>query len=142
MNILILDGQGGGVGRALVEGVRQALPDAHIVAVGANAMATAAMLRAGADAAATGENPVIVCAKDADVIAGPIGIVLKDAMLGEITGAMAAAVAESPAQRVLVASAKCSTTVAGTRGQSLQALIESAVNAIAEIAEQQSSGKQ
>ena len=105
-------------------------------------MATAAMLRAGADAAATGENPVIVCAKDADVIAGPIGIVLKDAMLGEITGAMAAAVAESPAQRVLVPSAKCSTTVAGTRGQSLQALIESAVNAIAEIAEQQSTGKQ
>ena len=142
MNILILDGQGGGVGRALVEGVRQALPDAHIVAIGANAMATAAMLRAGADAAATGETPVIVCAKDADVIAGPIGIVLKDAMLGEITGAMAAAVAESPAQRVLVPSAKCSTTVAGTRGQSLQALIESAVNAIAEIAEQQSSGKQ
>ena len=99
MNIMILDGQGGGVGKALVEGIRRAMPDARIIAVGANAIATAAMLRAGADAGATGENPAVVCARKADVIAGPIGILLKDAMLGEITGAMAAAVAESPAHR-------------------------------------------
>ena len=93
MKILVIDGQGGGVGRALVEKLRARMPDGEILAVGANAIATSAMLKAGATAAATGENAVCVCARDADVIAGPIGIVLKDAMMGEITGAMAAAVA-------------------------------------------------
>ena len=130
MNIMILDGQGGGVGKALVEGIRRAMPDARIIAVGANAIATAAMLRAGADAGATGENPAVVCARKADVIAGPIGILLKDAMLGEITGAMAAAVAESPAHRVLVPSSKCATTVAGTGNRPLQEYIDDAVSAI------------
>lgn len=134
MKILIIDGQGGGIGKALVERLRARLPEAELLAVGANAIATSAMLRAGANAAATGENAVIVCARDADIIAGPIGIVLKDAMMGEITAAMAAAVASSPAQRVLIPVLRCSTYVAGTQGVPLQKLLEDAVEQVAALA--------
>ena len=133
MKILVIDGQGGGIGRALVERLRTRLPEAEVLAVGTNAIATSAMLKAGASAAATGENAVRVCAKTADVIAGPIGIVLKDAMMGEITGAMAAAVAESPAKRVLVPVQRCDTRVAGADGAPLQALLDDAVRQIAEL---------
>ena len=125
--------RGNGIGRALVERLRARLPEAEVLAVGANAIATSAMLKAGASAAATGENAVRVCAKTADVIAGPIGIVLKDAMMGEITGAMAAAVAESPAKRVLVPVQRCDTRIAGADGAPLQALLDDAVRQIAEL---------
>lgn len=134
MKILVIDGQGGGIGRALIEKLRAAMPQQEILAVGANAIATAAMLKAGASAAATGENAVQVCARDADVIAGPIGIVLKDAMMGEITAAMAAAVGSSHAQRVLVPVLRCSTYVAGMEGMALQRLLDDAVGQIVKLA--------
>ena len=91
MKIVILDAQGGGMGRQLVEGLKKALPNQPLIAVGTNALATAAMLRAGADQVATGENSVVVCAGMADLILCPIGMVLCDAMLGEVTANMALA---------------------------------------------------
>ena len=89
MEILVIDGQGGGMGKALIERMRLRLPDVRIVAAGTNAMATAAMLKAGAHIGATGENAICVNAAKADIIIGPIGIVLADSMFGELTPAMA-----------------------------------------------------
>ena len=102
MNILVIDGQGGGIGRQIVQSVRAKMPDISITAVGTNSIAAAAMLKAGADRAATGENSVVVCCRDADVIIGPVAIVIADSLLGEITPVMAAAVARSEAKRILV----------------------------------------
>ena len=85
MEILVIDGQGGGLGRQLVAAVKKAVPQAVVTAIGTNSAATSAMLKAGADRAATGENAVVVGCRRADVILGPIGIVMADALLGEIT---------------------------------------------------------
>ena len=134
MNILVIDAQGGGMGRQLVSTLKQAVPEAAVIAVGTNSAATSAMLKAGADRAATGENAVVVNARRADVITGPIGIVVADALLGEITPAMAAAVGSSGAVRVLVPVSHCATVVAGVPDLPLSALIQSAVERIAAIA--------
>ena len=112
MRVLIIDGQGGGLGRQLVSAVKEQCPNAEILAVGTNSMATSAMLRAGAAQAATGENAVVVCCRRADVILGPIGIVIADAMLGEITPAMAVAVGQSAAKRLLIPVNQCDNIIA------------------------------
>lgn len=113
MRVMIVDGQGGGMGKALVEHLKQLCPGQPLLAIGANALATAAMLRAGADQGATGENAVVVNAARADLILGPIGIVLCDALLGEITERMACAIGRSPAHKVLIPVSRCQVTVAG-----------------------------
>ena len=89
MRIVVIDGQGGGFGRALIEKLRAAGCRQEIIAVGTNAMATSAMLKAGATAGATGENAVIVNAGRADVLAGPLGLVMANSLLGECSPAMA-----------------------------------------------------
>ena len=123
MNILIIDGQGGRIGAQLVAAIRQAGLPGEVLAIGTNSAATAAMMKAGADAGATGENPVIVACRDADVIIGPIGILSADALLGEITPAMAAAVGRSRAVKLLLPLNQCNTIVVGTRALSVSALI-------------------
>ena len=132
-NILIIDAQGGGIGRLLVSAIRQELPGVSITAVGGNSAATAAMLKAGADQGATGENAVAVACRHADVILGPIGIVIADAMLGEITPKMAAAVAQSGAKRILIPFDHCDNIVVGVRDSSLKARAQEAVAVLAEI---------
>ena len=97
-SITVIDAQGGGVGRQLVLAIRARFPDADVTAVGTNAAATSAMMKAGASRAATGENAVVVCSRRADVIVGAIGIVIADAMLGEITPRMAAAEELTPTE--------------------------------------------
>lgn len=127
MEILVIDAQGGGIGRALVAAVRKELPEAQITAVGTNSAATSAMLRAGAQHAATGENAVRVCCQKTDVILGPIGIVIADSLLGEITPAMALAVSRSRAKRILIPVNHCENIVAGVSDLSTGALVESAM---------------
>ena len=100
--ILIIDGQGGRIGSQLIEALRERIKDAEITAVGTNSIATANMLKASPDSAATGENPVIVACRKADVIAGPVGIVIADSLGGEVTPKMAKAVGQSNAARVLI----------------------------------------
>lgn len=133
MNILVIDSQGGGMGRQLVTAIKGNFPDFTVTAVGTNATATAAMLRAGADKGATGENPVIVSCRDADMIVGPVGIVIADAMMGEITPAMAAAVGQSRAKRLLIPVNHCDNIVIGISELSMSRLVEQTVEQIREL---------
>ena len=130
MRILVIDAQGGGIGKQLIAAIKQELPEAKITAVGTNSNATAVMLKSGADEAATGENSVVVCAKYADVIVGPIGIVISDALLGEITPKMALAVAQSNAVRVLIPFNHCDNFIAGVSDLNTKTLINDAVRKI------------
>ena len=114
-----IDVNGGGLGRQMVTAVKEKCPEAEVLAVGTNSTATGAMLRAGADQAATGENAVLVACRRADVIIGPIGIVIADSMLGEITPAMAAAVGQSQARRILLPVNQCDNLVVGTADLSM-----------------------
>ena len=131
--ILVIDGQGGMLGKQMVEAVRKLIPDAEITAVGTNTMATAAMLKAGADRGATGEISVIVCSKTADIIVGPVGIVIADSLLGEITADMAAAVGRSQAYKILLPVNKCNNIIIGVKGKSTSELIGEAIEKIEEI---------
>ena len=130
MDILIIDGQGGNLGRQLTKRLKEALPQADIVAVGTNSTATENMLKGGADRAATGENAVLVNARRARIIAGPLGIVIADALLGEVTPAMAMAVGRSDAVRVLIPMNRCDTLVAGVAEKPMGDLVDDAVRRI------------
>ena len=130
MNILVIDGQGGKLGRKLAESIRKTCPDAKITAVGTNSIATQNMMNSNcADHLATGENAVIVACRTADVIVGPFGIATADAMMGEISPAMANAVAASPAYRVLIPMNLCNTYIAGVAAGSA-AILEDAMQQI------------
>lgn len=127
MNILVMDAQGGGIGKQVVTAVRTRFPAVTITAVGTNAAATTAMLRAGADEGATGENAAVVCCRRADVIIGPVGIVIADAMLGEVTPRMAVAVGQSAAKRILIPVNHCANFIAGVADLSVGRLVDSVV---------------
>ena len=131
--VLVIDGQGGGLGRQLVSALAAACPEAELTAVGTNSLAANAMLKAGASRAATGENAVVVNCRRADVIVGPIGIVIADALLGEITPAMAAAVCQSGAKRVLVPINHCENYVVGVPDQPVSQLVAAAAQKVREL---------
>ena len=127
MNILIIDGQGGGIGRQLVAALRAEMPEALLTAVGTNGTATAAMLKAGAQQGATGENAVVVACRTADLIIGPIGMVVADSLLGEVTPRMAKAVARSRAKRILIPLNLCDNIVVGVKDLPMAELVREAV---------------
>ena len=133
MKILVVDGQGGGVGRQLAAQIKQAFPDVQLMAVGTNTLATTSMLKGGADTAATGENAVLVAVRKADVIVGPLGIVVADSLGGEITPAMANAVAQSDAKRILLPFKNCDNVIVGVSDFSLGNLIQRAIEELRKI---------
>lgn len=131
MKIAVIDGQGGGMGRAIVENLKERYGKAVVItALGTNTLATAAMLKAGADEGATGENAIVYNTGKVDIIIGAIGIIAANSMLGELSPAMAAAVAQSPARKVLIPVNKCNIQVAGVPDLTLQQYIDEAVKMI------------
>lgn len=130
MKILVIDAQGGGIGKQLVSAIKQNIKGVSVTAVGTNSAATSAMLKAGADYAATGENAVIVGCRNTDIIVGTIGIVMADAMIGEITSKMALAVARSSAKRILIPYNHCNNIIVGISDYNIGKLVQSAVNEI------------
>lgn len=147
--IVVIDGQGGRMGSQFIEKWKkheknlenglenkqdQKQEGKHqIIAVGTNSVATSSMLKAGADLAATGENPVIVNANKADYIVGPIGIMAADALIGEITEQMACAVARSKAKKILIPVNSCGFYVVGQKDYSMGELIDDAVETICSV---------
>lgn len=127
MNVVVIDGQSGRMGQLFIERAKAAHLNCTFTAIGTNAIATAAMRKAGADQGATGENPVVVACRTADIIVGPIGILVADAMLGEITEKMALAVGRSAARKLLLPVNQCGNLIAGTQSMSLSRVMEEAV---------------
>ena len=130
MHIVVIDGQGGRLGAGLVSAVKEKFSQAKLTAIGTNAIATAAMLKAGAERGATGENPVVVACRTADVIVGPIGIIAADALLGEVTPTMAAAIGAAEARKVLIPMNRCGIRVMGVAERSMNEYIALAVEEI------------
>lgn len=128
MKIIVIDGQGGKMGKSIIEQLKKIHPAMEVIAIGTNSIATAAMLKAGADLGATGENPAIVNSRDADIIIGPIGIVIANSLLGEITPAMAEAVGSSSAHKILIPVNRCNHHVIGCKQMSSGDYIKEAVD--------------
>lgn len=134
MSILVIDGMGGGLGAQIVIQLRQQMPDKEIIVVGTNSVATTNMIKAGASKGATGTNAVRVCLKNAECIVGPIGIVIADSMLGEITAEIAGLISGSPVPKVLVPVNHNNLEIVGLQAQSTMAeLIKSTVQRVKEI---------
>ena len=131
--IVIIDGQGGKIGSLLVGRLKAETERTEVFAVGTNSIATSAMMKAGADFGSTGENPVVVNCRNADIIVGPIGIVVADSLAGEITPGMAVAIGRSAAQKVLLPINRCNNFIAGARNLSITDLIDEAIAYIISI---------
>lgn len=133
MKVLVIDAQGGGIGRQVVAAIRENIPALSVTAVGTNTTATSAMLKAGADHGATGENAVIVGARKADVIIGPIGIIVADSMFGEVTPNMARAVGQSNARRILIPVNHCDNIVVGVQNLGIKELVGEVISELQKI---------
>ena len=128
MKIVVIDGQGGRLGKLLVEAVKERLPQAEVLGVGTNGIATATMQKAGADYVATGENPVVRGVMDADVVLGPLGIVVAHSILGEVTPRMAEAVGGCRGKKILIPMNSCGVSVAGTQEMGLAGYVKLAAD--------------
>ena len=136
MKVVVIDGQSGRIGQLFIEKAVKANLNCDLIAIGSNAIATSSMLKAGASMGATGENPVMVASRTADIIVGPIGILAADAMLGEITPAMAAAVGQSNAIKLLLPVNLCNNIVVGTQSLSMSGIQDEAVVLLRQILSQ------
>ena len=138
--VAVVDGQGGGMGRGLVESIKKKWPKLHVRAVGTNSLATAAMLRAGADDGATGENAVAFNARRADILLGPIGVLTPNGLLGEVSPRMAEAIGGSEAVKILLPSQRCSIRLAVGESQPLQFYLDQAVRLLGEELQKRGAG--
>ncbi|MCE5284610.1 MAG: DUF3842 family protein [Pelosinus sp.] len=134
MRIAVIDGQGGGIGKLIVEKIRKGLSeDVELLALGTNALATSAMLKAGANQGATGENAIVQNTSEVDIIAGTMGIVVAHSMLGEMTPKMAEAIGKSKATKLLLPINRCGIMVIGTDDEPLPHLVDKLVMKIKEL---------
>ena len=141
MKILVIDGQGGRIGQQLIKAILARYPQVEVTAIGTNSLATSAMLKGGASQGATGENALLVACRRADVILGPLGIVIADALLGEITPAMATAVCQSHATRVLIPVNHCENYIVGVPEQPISDLVAAAVQKVKALCAGEGCGK-
>jgi len=135
MRIVVIDAQGGGLGKVIVEKLKEKVNNAEIIALGTNAAATGAMKKAGATQAATGENAIVYNAHRADIIIGGIGIIAANSMLGEITPKMAEAVSSSDALKILIPIGKCHILIPGSQSYTINELIDKAIGLASEHTE-------
>ena len=134
MKILVIDGQGGSLGKTIISRIIEEKIDAEIIAIGTNSTATQNMIKGNKAQGATGENPIVVNVEDADIIVGPMGILAANSMLGEITEKMALAISKSKAVKILIPYNKCKIVVAGVKDDTFQNYIEEAIKQIKKIA--------
>ena len=133
MKIIVIDGQGGKIGRTVIDQLKKRFPEQELLAIGTNSIATSSMLKAGASQGATGENPILVASRDADIIIGPVAIVMADSLLGEITPTMANAVSASRAYKILIPTNRCNHYIAGCQSVSLSDAIQSVCEEVSRV---------
>jgi len=134
VKVMILDGQGGGIGAAVIKGLRAAIgPELEVLALGTNSIATSNMMKAGANKGGTGENAIAVTSRRVDVIIGPLAILMADAMMGEVTPKVAAAVSSSPAGKILIPLTQEKVTLVGVSGEPLPHLVNQVIGILKEM---------
>jgi len=134
MKLMVMDGQGGGIGAAVIKGLRQSIGvDLEILALGTNSIATSKMMRAGANRGGTGENAIRCTSQITDVIIGPLGILMTNAMMGEVTAAMASAVSSSNAIKILIPLTQEKVRLVGVSGEPLPHLVNQVIEMVKEM---------
>ena len=134
MKLMVVDGQGGGIGATIIKGLREAIgEEAEILALGTNTIATSMMMKAGANRGATGENAIVQTSPRVDIIIGPLAIIISNAMMGELTPGIAAAISSSRARKILVPITQENVKIVGLTGEPFPHLVEQAIQLIKEI---------